>query len=300
VKFSGGSDHEILSDPSVGIPTPSLTNWPDKYYHTSEDTIEKVNTDTLWNVGVVATTFAYTLANLDRSDFNLQAILTQRYCEEKIEHIYDQIIFAVSNSSKSEFNKKVGQQMGRWSINKEFWNIWLTQAIFDLKRFDECGDLERMVSFFGNKFRAFIDVKHSLLEDYITEQGKILGVARVVRKKKTANELEHKASKMFPLRIKPGPIDIKSRVYLLSEKEKKKLNELDKGPRSRLLPKLALYWADGKRSINEIAEKIELEMDRCNIQCLIDWFLIFEKMEFVRIQSTLNLKDSLGKKVIGT
>ncbi len=230
VKFSGGSDHEILSDPSVGVPTPSFTNWPDKYYHTSEDTLEKVSSGMLWNIGVVATTFAYTMANLDRSDFNLQAILTQRYCEEKIEHIYDQIIFAVSNSNKSDFRKKVGQQLRRWSVNKEFWNIWLTQAILDLKRFDEDDDFEKMVSFCGNKFRAFTEVKHSLLEYYITEQGKKLGISKVVQKKKAITELERKASKMFPLRMKPGPIDIRSRVYLLSEEEKKKLNELGRRP----------------------------------------------------------------------
>jgi hypothetical protein len=224
------------------------------------------------------------MANLDRSDFDLQAILTQRYCEEKIEHIYDQIIFAVSNSNKSDFRKKVGQQLKRWSINKEFWDIWLTQAILDLKRFDESYDFERIVSFYGNKFRAFTDAKHSLLEDYITELGKKFRVPKAVQKKKTLTKLERKASKMFPLRMKPGPIDIRSRIYLLSEEEKKKLNELDRRPHSRLLPKLSLYWADGKRSIYEIAEKIELEMDHCNLQRLIDWFLIFEKMEFVRIQ----------------
>jgi len=29
--FSGGSDHWILSDPTVGIPTPMLIHWPDKF-----------------------------------------------------------------------------------------------------------------------------------------------------------------------------------------------------------------------------------------------------------------------------
>lgn len=43
VPFSGGSDHYILSDPTVGVPCPMLIQWPDKFYHTSEDTIDKVD-----------------------------------------------------------------------------------------------------------------------------------------------------------------------------------------------------------------------------------------------------------------
>lgn len=41
--FAGGSDHVNFSDPDVGVPCPSLCQWPDKYYHTSADTPDKVD-----------------------------------------------------------------------------------------------------------------------------------------------------------------------------------------------------------------------------------------------------------------
>ena len=60
--FSVGSDHYILSDPTVGIPAPMIIHWPDKFYHTSEDTPEKVSPDSLAASGALAAVYAYWLA----------------------------------------------------------------------------------------------------------------------------------------------------------------------------------------------------------------------------------------------
>lgn len=60
--FSGGSDHYILSDPTVGVPCPMLIQWPDKYYHTSEDTLDKVDPRMLARAAALTATYAYFLA----------------------------------------------------------------------------------------------------------------------------------------------------------------------------------------------------------------------------------------------
>ncbi|BBJ27240.1 DUF4910 domain-containing protein [Athalassotoga saccharophila] len=41
--YSGGSDHYIFVDSSIGVQAVSLTQWPDRYYHTSEDTPDKAS-----------------------------------------------------------------------------------------------------------------------------------------------------------------------------------------------------------------------------------------------------------------
>lgn len=41
--YAGGSDHYILSDPTAGIPCPSLGQWPDAFYHTSGDTVDRIS-----------------------------------------------------------------------------------------------------------------------------------------------------------------------------------------------------------------------------------------------------------------
>lgn len=55
--FSGGSDHMILSDPLVGVPTPMLIHWPDRFYHTSADTLDKVDPDMLARSATIAAAY---------------------------------------------------------------------------------------------------------------------------------------------------------------------------------------------------------------------------------------------------
>lgn len=55
VDYDIGSDHAVLVQ--NGIPAMDFTNWPDRYYHSSEDFADKVSTDMLSFVGRVAMAF---------------------------------------------------------------------------------------------------------------------------------------------------------------------------------------------------------------------------------------------------
>lgn len=67
-KFMFGSDHYILSDPSISIPSIALTQWPDKMYHTSGDTIENIDPQMLYRSAVICAGYVLTLANLSVED----------------------------------------------------------------------------------------------------------------------------------------------------------------------------------------------------------------------------------------
>jgi len=64
-RFSGGSDHTEFNEAGVGIPCVMLLQWPDMYYHTSMDTIDKVSEDSLRRVGWSTAMAAITLADAD-------------------------------------------------------------------------------------------------------------------------------------------------------------------------------------------------------------------------------------------
>jgi hypothetical protein len=49
--FTWGSDHSILDDASVHVPSLSLTQWPDRYYHSSDDTPDKSSVQSFEWVG---------------------------------------------------------------------------------------------------------------------------------------------------------------------------------------------------------------------------------------------------------
>lgn len=65
--YTGGSDHIIFSDTSIGVPCIMLGQWPDKYYHTSSDTLECVDPNVLAFSTTFAAGFVYALSNFDEA-----------------------------------------------------------------------------------------------------------------------------------------------------------------------------------------------------------------------------------------
>ncbi|MBI3947617.1 MAG: DUF4910 domain-containing protein [Armatimonadetes bacterium] len=52
----------FISDGFFGIPTPQLSGWPDRFYHSSQDTPDQMSRDTLGRVGAVVGTYLHLLA----------------------------------------------------------------------------------------------------------------------------------------------------------------------------------------------------------------------------------------------
>jgi hypothetical protein len=67
VPYGGGSDHAVLADPAVGIPCPMLIQWPDRFYHSSHDTPDRCDPDSLALAVRCAATYAASLSALDRA-----------------------------------------------------------------------------------------------------------------------------------------------------------------------------------------------------------------------------------------
>lgn len=52
INYETGSDHDVYV--SLGIPAVMLNQWPDRYYHTSEDTLEMMSSRLVYNIGVAS------------------------------------------------------------------------------------------------------------------------------------------------------------------------------------------------------------------------------------------------------
>ncbi|HSE32823.1 MAG TPA: M28 family peptidase [Pyrinomonadaceae bacterium] len=63
-EFSLGSDHEVYSDSSFGIPSIYLNDWPDRYIHTNFDVPANVDPTKLKRAAFIGAASAYYLANL--------------------------------------------------------------------------------------------------------------------------------------------------------------------------------------------------------------------------------------------
>jgi len=67
-EFSMGSDHQVYSDSSFGIPAIYLNDWPDRYIHTNFDTPANVDPTKLKRTAFIGAASGYFLANLKPED----------------------------------------------------------------------------------------------------------------------------------------------------------------------------------------------------------------------------------------
>lgn len=58
----GASDHEVFNDWGIQVPGVIMITWPDMYYHTSEDRVNKIDATQLKRATVIAAATAYTIA----------------------------------------------------------------------------------------------------------------------------------------------------------------------------------------------------------------------------------------------
>jgi hypothetical protein len=93
------------------------------------------------------------------------------------------------------------------------------------------------------------------------------------------------AEAMTPRRRYPGPVSWHDHQRLLSPEEREHWRKLvearEKG--GHTLPILAQYWADGERTVLEIAELVELEAGQRDVELLVEHFRLLAKMGLVEL-----------------
>ena len=83
-KFMLGSDHDMLNDPTIGIPTVALGYWSDRYHHTNEDSYDKIDATTLKRNMIIGAYSALWIANAGDAEADDLAILTFARARERI------------------------------------------------------------------------------------------------------------------------------------------------------------------------------------------------------------------------
>lgn len=68
VDLTLGSDHQVYSDSSFGIPAIYFNDWPDRYIHTDRDVAANLDPTKLGRVAFLAAATGWALANLDAGD----------------------------------------------------------------------------------------------------------------------------------------------------------------------------------------------------------------------------------------
>jgi hypothetical protein len=280
IPFSGGSDHYILSDPSVGVPTPMIIQWPDKFYHTSQDTPDKVDPAMLSRVGSLAATYVYFLANAGREEATwLGYEMTARFKRDAVRFVQEKVTEAMHLSTDEADKLKETVSLLRkkiaYLIERE------QQALASLKRLSP----EIAVEGWQMEVAEFANRESARGEEAIKALARGRDWAEQPEEsKRELDEWDEKAARMVPRRLYRGPVSLRPYLYQLGDEEREQRWQFLKAHKKGFaLPDLAVYWADGKRSLLEIADLIELETGQRDVELLVEYFQMLGKLNLAEL-----------------
>ncbi len=252
--FSGGSDHYILGDPTVGVPCPMIIQWPDVFYHTSEDTPDKTDPASLARAATVAATYLAFLANAGRPEAQwLGHEMLARFKARVVRLAQDRVTEALEKGSPGHpaVARLLDHQAGR-----------LAEALATLGRLtSETG--------FVNDLAA--EARRVAAAEGAAAQARMPAGTPASPPEHT--EWDERAAQMRPRRVHRGPIATHGWFQRLPPAEREALWRLQKDrPAAWALPVVALYWADGQRTLAEIMDLVELETGQRDAELMVRYF----------------------------
>jgi aminopeptidase YwaD len=247
--FFGGSDHFILSDPTVNIPSPSFVQWPDKFYHSSADTLDKVSPNSLALSGALAAVYAYWLASAGPDEVRwLGHWMVTRFATQ-------------AGHRAAAAIESLGATPGPEARQKT-WTTYQRQSTFHA---------ERMTAALNTLLR---------LEQNLSEQVKVwsadvadlaaredawvratLGAVALTEEKPADEPWRIEARLLIPRRQAPGPIELGLVFQAHSKELQAALWQIEGNAEHEAHDKatLAQYWADGQRTVADITDRVSLE-----------------------------------------
>lgn len=285
--FSGGSDHAEFTDSTIGVPCVMLLQWPDLYYHTSMDTIDKVSEDSLKRVGWIATVATLTIANAGAPEILLFATQTASRGMSRIEDAARQAVHELieKNGDKKLQDKKDELAAELAKIQQRYENkiehiVWReTEAVKSVKRLGEIPQLNA----FLNEFREDIE---NLGKNEIARIRDVLDFSVETMNLRIAEagkeEKLEELSKLVPTRLFKGTLSFDFVRKGLGEKEFEWYQEVEE--KDKEFSKKAheiLNFMDGNRSMHRIMKAISAEYGETDPENALKFVRDLEKLKLV-------------------
>ncbi|MCS7282702.1 MAG: DUF4910 domain-containing protein [Anaerolineae bacterium] len=235
VPFGGGSDHYVFSDPSVGVPMPMLIQWPDRFYHTSADTPDRVDPRMLGRVAALSGLYAYWLAQAGEQE--------ARWLARELSARFRQRVIAELQAAQTEADEKSAP--GREEVRR--------RLEYRVGRHREALESIRRL--------APVDVSPYQAADADFAAQEYRRVADDLPDRPLPAVPEVEGANWAPRRLLQGPAQPEERIARQDAATRDRWWEFQRRVRKRAsaLPALAEYWADGRRTVAEIAALIRYE-----------------------------------------
>jgi len=271
----GASDHEIFNDWAVRVPGIMMIAWPDQWYHTSGDRVDKADPTQLKRVVVIAAAAAYTIATAgDDMAIKIAGEITSNGTR-RLGHQLVVGLEALNQATAESFNQAC--KMARLHIETAVANEKATlESVLELaKDRDRVGDyiarMKQIIDKIGNAQLAAIEAHKDV----------IAGKLKITPGEIRLTELEQQAASLVP---KPtskvmetgyqGFRGYRDMLNKIPEKQRKKYpyNRRDIASTSELQ-----LLINGKRSILDIKNYLDVQYPRkSDLQSIINYIEVLK------------------------
>jgi len=286
--FSGGSDHAEFTNSTIGVPCVMLLQWPDLYYHTSMDSIDKVSEDSLKRVGWVATVAVLTLANATVETAFQLANKTASKGVVKIENVFQEAVEELFNKREDlklrEKPAELAEELARTALhykNKIEHAMWREQqATKSVKKLGENMELNNFIDKLCENIVNQAKQKIARLEEILSFIAKTLAITIPTEVEETKAERELK--KLVPKRLFKGTLNFEILKMALGEKEYEWYIEIDEKD-SEFGKKVEEFvnFMDEKRNAYEILKAVSAEYNQTNPEHLLKFLKDLEKINLL-------------------
>lgn len=273
--FSGGSDHNIWGDPNVGVTCPMLIQWPDKFYHTSADTIDKVDPHMLMIAGALTATYLYVAATATPADAAfLAGEMATRFTGEvdaqistAIQDVARKIASGENRDDILAKTRRVIERRIRFLQDRKLLDIdSLAKLAGDSPEFAEAREEVK---------RAVTSASEFLLAKALRDLAAVGGLPGVhglpPAWEPEATEADAAAQAIVPRRLYRGPFRTSAKDSPPEFEQKMKALGEKYGSYIHAARYLE-YWVDGQRNLAQIADLIEGETGVRSVPMLVDYF----------------------------
>jgi hypothetical protein len=286
--FSGGSDHAEFTNSTVGVPCVMLLQWPDLYYHTSMDTIDKVSEDSLKRIGWITTVAALTLANATPETAfqlaNLTASKGMIKLEETAQKGVEELFKKKEDPKLKDKSAELARELAKTAFhykNKIEHVTWREQqAAKSLKKLGENQELDTLISKLCEDIANRAKQKTATLDEALSFIAKTLAITTPAKPEET--EVEAELKRMIPKRLFKGTLNFDLLKKVLGEKEYEWYEEVDEKDHS-FYNKAAevVNFMDGKRNAYDILKAVSAEYTPTNPEHALKFLRDLEKTNLI-------------------
>jgi len=300
----------LFGEPSVGAPMCVFGSWPDAYYHTSLDEPENISQTMLQQIGRLAATYCYFLAN---AGFEEAVWLAQAVADHAEREISQKVSQLREWLKSDEGSVTAHLENLNYAVQKNLLRLRsITQLVRDRPLLPTEEGLRKNEDWLCSWSHLFKDVelrryleelceriqavgnrqRQSLLSYLRYTTHECLSSPRYGKHTSPSPSDEQRARQLVPQRTFKGSLCFES-LNSDQMRELKRKTGLRVGWGAPYWLQLAAFWSNGKRTTWDIWQLLRFEVDDLSLSQLINTIEFLVQHDFVRLRKVLTKVEFL-------